>query len=47
MRVVSRGLRVSCSAEFSVAEPIANSSRFIRPKRTAPDALRRSVTPAS
>ncbi len=42
----SRGLRVGPNAEFSVDEPIANSSRFVFPTGTAPHAIRRSMTVA-
>src|SRR3954447_6899419 len=43
----SHGLRVGPNAEFSVEEPIANSSRFVLPTTTAPAARRRSTTVAS
>ena len=43
----SQGLRVAPKAEFSVEEPIANSSRFVLPRKTAPAARRRSTTAAS
>ena len=38
VRVGSHGLRVGPKAEFSVDEPIANSSRFVLPTMTAPAA---------
>src|SRR5215510_463799 len=41
-----RGLRVGPNAEFSVDEPIANSSRFVLPIGTAPAATTRSTTVA-
>ena len=34
-------------AEFSVDEPIANSSQFVLPMTTAPAASRRSIAVAS
>src|SRR5256885_8167283 len=46
-RLGSCGLRVGPNAEFSVDEPIANSSRFVLPTTTAPAARRRSTTVAS
>src|SRR6476661_6772581 len=46
-RVRSCGLRVGPNAEFSVDEPIANSSRFVLPITTAPAARTRSTTVAS
>src|SRR5207302_7447212 len=46
-RVGSCGLRVGPNAEFSVDEPIANSSRFVLPTTTAPAARKRSTTVAS
>src|SRR6185436_3165346 len=42
----SRGLRVGPNAEFSVDEPIANSSRFVFATGTAPAASTRSTTVA-
>ena len=39
MRVVSHGFSVGKNDEFSVEEPIANSSRFVRPRKTAPAVL--------
>jgi len=36
VRVGSQGLRLGPNAEFSVEDPIANSSRFVRPITTAP-----------
>src|SRR5215207_2068546 len=46
-RLVSCGFRVGPNAEFSVLEPIANSSRFVLPTTTAPAARSRSTTVAS
>src|SRR5882762_1563598 len=46
-RVMSCGLRVGPNAEFSVDDPIANSSRFVLPMVTAPAARNRSTTVAS
>ena len=46
-RLVSWGLRVGPKAEFSVEEPMANSSRLVLPTTTAPAARRRSTTVAS
>ncbi len=46
-RVVSWGLRVGPNAEFSVLEPIANSSRFVLPITTAPASRSRVTTVAS
>src|SRR6478735_11031751 len=46
-RAGSCGLRVGPNAEFSVEEPIANSSRFVFPTITAPTARTRSTTVAS
>ena len=46
-REVSSGLRVGPNAEFSVLEPIANSSRFVLPTITAPAAASRVTTVAS
>ena len=46
-RLVSWGLRVGPKAEFSVDEPMANSSRLVLPTTTAPAALRRCTTVAS
>src|SRR5262245_66694437 len=43
----SRGLRVGPNAEFSVDDPIANSSRFVLPTATAPAAATRCTTVAS
>ena len=45
-REVSSGLRVGPNAEFSVLEPIANSSRFVLPTNTAPAAKSLSTTVA-
>src|SRR4051794_25923835 len=46
-RDASCGLRVGPKAEFSVDEPMANSSRFVLPTMTAPAARSRSTTVAS
>ncbi|CAB4804183.1 unannotated protein [freshwater metagenome] len=46
-RDVSSGFRVGPKAEFSVEEPMANSSRLVLPTNTAPAAARRSTTDAS
>src|SRR5918998_185816 len=43
----SCGLRVTPNAEFSVLDPMANSSRFVLPTSTAPAARSRSTTVAS
>src|SRR5487761_2713044 len=43
----SSGLRVGPKAEFSVDEPIANSSRLVLPITTAPAARTRSAAVAS
>ena len=43
----SWGLCVGPKAEFSVDEPMANSSRLVFPMTTAPAALRRVTTVAS
>src|SRR3954464_3343461 len=45
-RVGSCGLRVGPKAEFSVDEPMANSSRLVLPTTTAPAATTRSTTVA-
>ena len=42
----AHGLRVTPYAEFSVDEPIANSSQLVLPTMTAPAASRRSTTVA-
>src|SRR5215510_6020834 len=47
MRSVAHGLRAGPNAEFSVDEPIANSSQLVLPTMTAPAALRRSTAVAS
>ncbi len=44
---VPRGLRVGPNAEFSVDEPMANSSMFVFPNATAPARRSRSTTVAS
>src|SRR3970282_2771842 len=46
-RARSHGLRVGKNAEFSVDEPMANSSILVLPSITAPAALRRTITVAS
>src|SRR5262249_29141702 len=46
-RAGSHGFRVTPSAEFSVDEPIANSSQLSFPTMTAPAARSRAVTVAS
>src|SRR5437762_3910926 len=46
-RARSHGLRALPYAEFSLDEPIANSSQFVLPTITAPAALSRAVTVAS
>src|SRR3954471_345837 len=46
-RLGSSGLRVGPNAEFSVDDPIANSSRLVLPTMTAPAACNRSTTVAS
>src|SRR5262245_29465803 len=47
MRDVSQGFRVGKKPEFSVELPIANSSQFNRPKKTAPAAFNFAATVAS
>ena len=47
MRPRSQGLRVISKPEFSVEEPIANSSMLSLPTITAPSALSRATTVAS
>src|SRR6187399_1945080 len=47
MRSTAQGLRVGPKAEFSVDEPIANSSQLVLPMKTAPAASRRETTVAS
>ena len=47
IRARSQGFRVTPNAEFSVDDPIANSSQFVLPTRIAPAASRRSTTVAS
>src|SRR6476659_9801514 len=47
MRSVAHGFLVGPNAEFSVDEPIANSSQLVLPTTTAPAACRRSITVAS
>ena len=46
-RVGSHGFFVGPYAEFSVDEPIANSSVFVLPSTRRPCALQRSITVAS
>jgi hypothetical protein len=46
-RAVFHGLRTTPKAEFSLAEPIANSSQFSLPSDTVPAANRRCTTVAS
>ena len=46
-RSVSHGLRVGPYAEFSVDEPIANSSMLVLPRIGMPAARSRAVTVAS
>src|SRR5690606_25667606 len=46
-RVRSYGLRVGPNAEFSVDDPIANSSRFVFPTTTAPASRSLRITVAS
>src|SRR3989454_4263915 len=47
VRSSAHGLRVGPNAEFSVDDPIANSSQFVLPTRTAPARSRRVTTVAS
>src|SRR5215217_7667400 len=42
-----QGLRVTRYAEFSVEEPIANSSMLVLPRSTVPAVLSRAATVAS
>src|SRR5690606_32217108 len=46
-RVMSHGLKLGPQAEFSVDEPMANSSRLVLPTITAPASRRRVTTVAS
>src|SRR5947199_8487457 len=46
-RVTSCGLRVGPKAEFSVDEPMANSSRFVLPTTIAPASCSRETMVAS
>ncbi|SIM10796.1 Uncharacterised protein [Mycobacteroides abscessus subsp. abscessus] len=46
-RSTSQGLRVGPYAEFSVEEPIANSSMFVLPRIGIPASRSRAVTVAS
>src|SRR5688572_2633668 len=47
MRSTAQGFRVGPKAEFSVDEPIANSSQLVLPMTTAPAASSRETTVAS
>src|SRR3712207_9466246 len=47
MRSRSHGLRVGPKAEFSVEEPMANSSMFVLPRMTMPASRSLRVTVAS
>ena len=47
MRAMSHGLRVGPYAEYSVDEPMANSSMFVLPRIVTPAARSRAVTVAS
>ena len=47
VRVGSHGLRAGPNAEFSLDEPIANSSQLVLPTMTAPARSSRSTTVAS
>src|SRR5437667_615584 len=47
VRSSAHGLRVGPNAEFSVDEPIANSSQFVFPMMTAPARSRRATAVAS
>ena len=47
VRSAAQGLRVGPYAEFSVDDPIANSSQLVLPTITAPAASSRSTTAAS
>jgi len=46
-RAVSQGLRTGPKAEFSLDEPIANSSQLSLPRLTQPACARRATTVAS
>jgi hypothetical protein len=46
IRSSAQGFRVGANAEFSVDDPIANSSQFVFPTITAPAAINRSTTVA-
>ncbi len=46
VRPSDHGLRVGPKAEFSVDDPIANSSQFVFPTMTAPAATSRSTAVA-
>ena len=47
VRSRSHGLRLGPKAECSVEDPMANSSRFVLPRRTRPASRRRDTTVAS
>ena len=47
VRSAAHGLRVGPKAEFSVDEPIANSSQLVLPSTTAPAARSRATAVAS
>src|SRR5437660_924661 len=47
VRSIAHGLRVGPNAEFSVDEPIANSSQLVLPMTTAPARSRRATAVAS
>ena len=47
MRLASQGLRTALQAEFSLPEPMANSSQFSLPSVTMPSLARRATTVAS
>src|SRR6266850_4489746 len=47
MRSSAQGFRVGPNAEFSVDDPIANSSQLVLPMTTAPARSRRATTVAS
>src|SRR5262249_37406909 len=46
VRSSAHGLRTGPNAEFSFDDPIANSSQFVLPMRTAPAAFNRATTVA-
>src|SRR5439155_10866712 len=47
VRSIAHGLAVGPKAEFSVDDPMANSSQFVLPTTTAPARSRRATTVAS